>query len=65
MVSSVVDKDGNTTYEADTDPVRQVISESTSATCAEILEGVVTSYTGQNAYQAGYRIGGKRYLSRP
>lgn len=64
VVSSVVDKDGNTTYEADTDPVRQVISESTSATCAEILEGVVTSYTGQNAYQAGYRIGGKTGTSQ-
>ena len=64
VVSSIVDKDGNTTYEADTTPVRQVISESTSATCAEILEGVVSSYTGQNAYQAGYRIGGKTGTSQ-
>lgn len=64
VVSSIVDKDGNTTYEADTDPVRQVISKKTSSTCDQILEGVVSSYTGQNAYQAGYRIGGKTGTSQ-
>ncbi len=64
VVASIVDKDGNTTYKADTTPARQVISQKTSATCAEILEGVVASYTGQNAYQAGYRIGGKTGTSQ-
>lgn len=59
VIENIVDKEGNTVYEADTTPVRQVISQQTSATCAEILEGVVTNYGGSNAYQAGYRIGGK------
>lgn len=59
VVDSIVDENGNTVYEADTTPVRQVISEQTSKQCAEILEGVVTKYTGKNAYMAGYRIGGK------
>ncbi len=41
--------------------VRQVISEETSETVRELLEGVVAAKqgTGKNAYQAGYRIGGK------
>lgn len=59
VIENITDKDGNMVYEADTRPVRHVISEQTSAICAEILEGVVTSYGGSNAYQAGYRIGGK------
>lgn len=59
VVESVTDSGGNVTYTADTTPVRQVISGSTSEVCRELLEGVVTSYTGKNAYQAGYRIGGK------
>lgn len=64
VVDSVVDTDGNIVYEADTTPVRQVISESTSEKCAEILEGVVAEYTGKNAYQSGYRIGGKTGTSQ-
>lgn len=64
VVDSVVDSEGNLVYEADTTPVRQVISESTSKKCAEILEGVVSEYTGKNAYQAGYRIGGKTGTSQ-
>lgn len=59
VVQSIVNSSGETTYEADTTPVRQVISEETSQRCASILEGVVTSYTGKNAYVSGYRIGGK------
>ncbi|MGM9593626.1 MAG: penicillin-binding transpeptidase domain-containing protein [Candidatus Onthomonas sp.] len=59
VVDSITDQNGSVTYEADTTPVRQVISESTSQRCAEILEGVVSKYTGKKAYQAGYRIGGK------
>ena len=60
VVDYIQDSTGTTTYTADTTPVRQVISESTSATCREILEGVVANgLTGKNAYRAGYRIGGK------
>lgn len=39
--------------------VRRVISEETSATMREILEAVVTSGGGKNAYIPGYRVGGK------
>ncbi len=64
VVDSVVDNDGNTVYEADITPIRQVISESTSERCAEILEGVVSKYTGNQAYMPGYRIGGKTGTSQ-
>jgi stage V sporulation protein D (sporulation-specific penicillin-binding protein) len=65
VVSSVKDADGNVTYSADTTALRQVISESTSETCREILEGVVSNgLTGKNAYRAGYRIGGKTGTSQ-
>lgn len=59
VVDSVEDANGNVTYAADPTPLRQVISASTSATCREMLEGVVDGMTGKNAYRAGYRIGGK------
>ncbi|MCC8129863.1 MAG: PASTA domain-containing protein [Clostridiales bacterium] len=64
VVDKIVDSDGNTTYEAEATAVRQVVSEETSQTCAEILEGVVSKYAGKNAYQAGYRIGGKTGTSQ-
>ena len=60
VVDYVEDGDGNVTYSADTTALRQVISDSTSALCREMLEGVVANgLTGKNAYRAGYRIGGK------
>lgn len=64
VVDKIVDSNGETTYQADTTPVRQVISKKTSARCAKILEGVVTSFTGKNAYVSGYRIGGKTGTSQ-
>lgn len=65
VVSSVKDSNGNVTYSADTTALRQVISESTSETCRELLEGVVANgLTGKNAYRAGYRIGGKTGTSQ-
>lgn len=64
VVDHIETDEGEITYSADTTPVRQVISESTSKLCAEILEGVVTQYTGKNAYVAGYRIGGKTGTSQ-
>lgn len=61
VVQSVSAQDG--TILANTEPtiVRQVVSEQTSALCAEILESVVGAPkgTGKNAYVPGYRIGGK------
>ncbi|MFR6023103.1 MAG: penicillin-binding transpeptidase domain-containing protein [Oscillospiraceae bacterium] len=61
LVQSTTSPDGAVT-EHDSTPVRQVISEETSAKVRRILEQVVgdsTEGTGRNAYVAGYRIGGK------
>ena len=59
LVERITDSDGNVTYRHDDTPVRQVISEQTSATVRECLECVVASGTGKNGQVAGYRIGGK------
>ena len=59
LVERITDSDGNVTYRHDSTPVRQVISEQTSATVRECLEYVVASGTGKNGQVAGYRIGGK------
>ena len=59
VVESIVDGDGQDVYRHQTTEVRQVISEATSEHVRTILEGVVDGGTGKNAYEAGYRIGGK------
>ena len=59
LVERITDSDGNVTYRHDDTPVRQVISEQTSATVRECLEYVMASGTGKNGQVAGYRIGGK------
>lgn len=59
LVERIADSDGNVNYRHDDTPVRQVISEQTSATVRECLEYVVASGTGKNGQVAGYRIGGK------
>ena len=48
LVERITDSDGNVTYRHDDTPVRQVISEQTSATVRECLEYVVASGTGKN-----------------
>ena len=53
------DEDGNVLSQHDSTPVRQVISEETSAIVREALEYVVSSGSGKNGQVAGYRIGGK------
>ena len=61
LVESVTGLDGQV-QEHESEPVRQVISEETSAKARAILEQVVgdpNEGTGRNAYVAGYRIGGK------
>lgn len=58
-VEKILDSDGNVVSQHDATPVRQVISEETSATVREILEYVVSDGTGRNGQVAGYRIGGK------
>lgn len=62
VVDSITDSDGNTIAKTQPTVVRQVISEQTSRKATAILESVVADPvdgTGKNAYQAGYRIGGK------
>ncbi len=59
VVEQVLDDDGNVISQHDATPVRQVVSEETSAIVREILEGVVANGTGRNGQVAGYRIGGK------
>ena len=54
-----LDSDGNVVKQHDATPIRQVISEETSATVREMLEYVVSSGTGRNGQVAGYRVGGK------
>lgn len=59
VVDKIVDDDGNVIYQHDNTPIRQVVSEETSAKVRECLEYVVAAGTGKNGQVAGYRIGGK------
>ena len=61
IVKSVTDQNGNVIQNTEPTLVRQVISEQTSRRATAILESVVSEPkgSGHNAYQAGYRIGGK------
>lgn len=60
LVEKVTDRDGNVTYEHQTQAKRQVISEEVCKTIAEILEDGVSGDGGaKNAYVAGYKIAAK------
>ncbi len=61
VLDYTTDENGNVVDTFPVTEVRQVISEDTSAAVRDMLEGVVAAKqgTGKNAYQAGYRIGGK------
>ncbi len=59
IVKEVLDDNGNLVERFLPEVVRQVISEKTSKTMAEVLEGVVSEGTGKNAFVPGYRIAGK------
>ena len=59
LVEQVTDQDGNVVSKHDATPIRQVVSEETSALVRQIMEQEVTSGTGKNGQVAGYRIGGK------
>ena len=59
FAQQITDSDGNVIWQHDDTPVRQVISEETSAPVRECLAYVVASGTGNNGQVAGYRIGGK------
>ena len=59
LVDQILVDDGNIISQHESVPVRQVVSEETSAKVRECLEYVVSSGTGRNGQVAGYRIGGK------
>ncbi|MCH5324531.1 MAG: PASTA domain-containing protein [Eubacterium sp.] len=59
IVDKIIDSDGNVIKSTEPTVRRQVISEETSATMRQILETVVSTNGGTNAYMEGYRIGGK------
>ena len=59
VVQSISDAGGAVIQNTEPTLIRQVVSEETSRRCRAILETVVSEGTGHNAYQAGYRIGGK------
>ncbi len=55
--------DGSVKSTNETEVVRQVISEDTSAYMRGAMEQVVANGTGKNAYVPGYRVGGKTATS--
>lgn len=59
VVKEIVDSEGNIKKTTETNVRRQVISEETSGMMCQYLQWVVDKGTGQNAYVAGYRVGGK------
>lgn len=64
IVNEIIDADGNTVKSVGTVVKRQVISAETSATIRNVMEAVVESGGGKNAYVPGYRIGGKTGTSQ-
>ncbi len=60
LVEKITDKDGNVTYEHETEAKRQVISAEVCNTLAGILEEGVSGDGGaKNVYVAGYKIAAK------
>ncbi len=59
IVAKTLDPDGNIISETQPVVKRQVISENTAQVITGMMEDVVSTGTGQNAYVAGYRVAGK------
>ena len=59
VVDKIIDANGNVIKDYTPVIKRQVISEETSKTMREVLQNVVESEPGSNAYIKGYNIGGK------
>ncbi len=64
VVKEVLDADGNVVSANSRTVRRQVISEETSKMVAEMAEKVVSEGSGNGAYVAGYRVGGKTGTSQ-
>ena len=64
IAKEIVDTEGNVKQVISTDVKRQVVSQNTSDLICGYLEDVVAKGTGQNAYVAGYRVGGKTATSQ-
>ena len=59
VVKQVLDQNNNVVENIGTTIKRQAISNETSQTMRQVLEEVVTTNGGSNAYISGFRIGGK------
>ncbi|MBQ3004711.1 MAG: PASTA domain-containing protein [Clostridia bacterium] len=59
IVSKLIDENGNMVSQTEPVVKRQVISKSTASRVAAMMEEVVSSGTGKNAYVPGYRVAGK------
>lgn len=64
VVEKIVDTNGNVIKTTEPSIKRQVISEETSAVMRQVLEDVVNTKGGSNAYIKGYAIGGKSGTSQ-
>lgn len=64
VVSKIVDSNGNVIKTTEPSIKRQVISEETSSEMRQVLESVVNTKGGSNAYIKGYAIGGKSGTSQ-
>ena len=64
LVQKQLDANNNVISETQPTVRRQVISEQTAKTVADMMEAVVSSGTGKNAYVAGYRVAGKTGTSQ-
>ncbi len=64
IVKDILDSNNNVVSSTTPDIKRQVISEETSAQVRELMEAVVETKKGSNAYVQGYRIGGKSGTSQ-
>lgn len=63
VVKEILGADGSIKSSTETEVVRQVISEETSAYMRDAMLQVVEQGTGKNAYVPGYRVGGKTATS--